>query len=165
MFFDLWVKGTLSSSSPNDLGLNTLCPCLHGELEGFAVAVAFDGEFDTAALSRGRGPGGLPEKVARAVRGNDGNLGYSDNSRAVSLRPFADAGAVGDLFKKGVTPLTGSPKGEFWVTMNSVGEELAILNPPSLDPDLKPMCTCTREVDAGNGVVRIWIAWVGHNVA
>jgi hypothetical protein len=27
------------------------------------------------------------------------------------------------------------------------------------------MCTCTWEVDAGNGVVRIWIAWVGHNVA
>ncbi len=69
-----------SRSSPKGLGLDTLSPRFHGELEGFAVAVAFDGEFDTAALTGDRGPGGLPEKVARAVRGNDGDLGYSDDA-------------------------------------------------------------------------------------
>ena len=57
--------------------------------------------------------------------------------------------------------------------MNAVGEELAILNPPALDPDLEAMSAGTWEVDTGNSVsrvrgtavCRIWIAWVGHNVA
>ena len=48
---------------------------LDGELEGLAVAVALDGEFDAAALARGGGPGGLPEVVAVSVGGDDGDPG------------------------------------------------------------------------------------------
>ncbi|MFT5905951.1 MAG: hypothetical protein ACI9E1_001556, partial [Cryomorphaceae bacterium] len=54
------------------------CSGLDSELEGFALAVAFDGKFHTATFARLRRPGGLPKVVGGAVGGGDGDLGNTD---------------------------------------------------------------------------------------
>lgn len=56
----------------SELRVNPLGAGFDGELEGRCVAVAFDGEFDTAALTGGGGPGGLPELVGGAIASDDG---------------------------------------------------------------------------------------------
>ncbi len=54
------------------------CSGLDGELEGLALAVAFNRKFHTATFARLGGPGGLPEVVGGAVGSGDGDLGNAD---------------------------------------------------------------------------------------
>ncbi len=58
--------------------------CFDSQLEGCAVAVSFDGEFDTSAFAWGGGPGGLPEMISRSVGTDYCDFGDADYSRAVA---------------------------------------------------------------------------------
>lgn len=89
----LGVEESLFFSS-GALSADGLEPCADGELEGVCVAVAFDGEFDAAALARFWRPGGLPERVADAIGGDDGDFGDADYSGRISGGALADAGVV-----------------------------------------------------------------------
>ena len=59
-------------------------PGLNGELEGCTITMTFDGEFDTAPLTRSWGPGGLPEFVSDAVVADNRCFRDSDDPRSVA---------------------------------------------------------------------------------
>lgn len=93
-----------------------------------AITVAFDGEFDAAALTGGGGPGGLPELVGVPIGGNDGDFGNANDAGVVSGGAFADAGLVGEASDEGITPAAGGKEGALRVAVGAVGKELGVFD-------------------------------------
>ena len=122
------------------------------------VAVALDGEFDTAALARGGGPGGLPEVVGIAIGCDHRDFGYPDYSRAIALGALADAGAISYFSRRASRQSRAALRAKSRLAVNSIGKEFTVFDAPALEPDLEAVGACTGQVNAGDRVVRILLS-------
>lgn len=143
-------------------GADTGGPGLNGKLERLAIAIAPDGELHTSPLTRGWGPGGLPELVGVAIACDNGDSGYTHHPRAVALGALANPGPVRYLFEQVIAPHPCSPQGRALLAVDAIGKKLAVFDPPALQPDLKTVGACIRQVDAGNRIVGVLLSGIRH---
>jgi len=140
-----------AACQPAGLRARPVAPGLDGEAEGLAVAMALDGEFHRAPLSRGGAPCGLPEPVLGAIRRDHPDLRDSDDAGLVPRGGPTDAGLRFVLSEAGhefIAPSTGRLIGSTGASVLAVGEKFPVFDPPALQAHLPPVRAGTGQIDA-----------------